>query len=443
MYKNNKVFVLGMARSGYEVAKFLLRHSNRVLVTDMKDQNPDHVDEILALGGKFVVSENPEELLNESYDLVVKNPGIHYEHKCVLKAQKLGINVITEMELIYNVLPKNVFIIGVTGSNGKTTTVSLIYEILKSANLPVHYGGNIGIPFASMYEKIKEHDILVMEISSHQLVNFVNFKCNIAVLTNISETHLDFFKNYDFYIQNKFKIFNHQTIDDIAIINYNNKETMELISKINAQKITFSLNENTDVTVKNNDIYYKDELVINVNNIRIKGYHNIENIMCAIAVVKNLKIDNEIIKEVLNKFSGVEHRMEFVKKFNNREFYNDSKSTNVIATQVALSSIDKPIILLLGGLDRGHSFDDLKDYLKITRYIITYGETKDRIKQFADSIKKNCVVVNNLEEAVKVGYNLSEEGDIILLSPACASWDQYSSFEERGEAFKKHVENLK
>ncbi len=440
MYENNKIFILGMARSGYEVAKVLLNRNNEVVITDAKEQKKEHVEELKKMGAKVIITSEPEKVLDDTFDYVIKNPGITYEHKCILYANKLNISVVNEMEVAYNLLPDDVKIIGITGSNGKTTTTTLTYELIKETGKRVHIGGNIGIPFSAILSNIQKSDIVVLEISAQQLHDFKNFRPNIAMITNLTETHLDFFKTYENYIKHKLMIFNNCKEDDVAIINMNDKD---IVGNIKPKKIYFSSNVKGDIYIHNSSIYYNDELIINLNDIRVKGNHNYENIMCSIIASKQFGVTNEMIKEVLKRFSGVEHRLEYVKKINGREFYNDSKSTNVISTQVALSSFDKPIILLLGGLDRGHSFDELESHLKNVRGIISFGETRERIKRFATKINIDCVALEKLPDAVKAAYNLSEDGDVVLLSPACASWDQYADFETRGMDFKTAVENLK
>ncbi len=217
-----------------------------------------------------------------------------------------------------------------------------------------------------------------------------------------------------------------------------------MTSDIESQKQYFSsTKENmTQCYIKENGIFYKDEKIVDISELKVKGTHNHENIMAAIIVAKILNIDNEIINKALINFNGVEHRNEFVKKVNSREFYNDSKSTNVVATITALKSFNTPVILLLGGLDRKHSFEDLKEHMNNVRLVIAYGETKERINEFCKQINKECIVVNNLEEATKEAYVKSNENDIILLSPACASWDQFKDFEQRGEMYKEYINNL-
>ena len=443
MYDNKKMFILGMARSGYEVAKTLAKHNCTILITDMKEQDEEKVKKLKELGINLIVTDEPEELLDNTYDYVVKNPGIKVEHPVCLKAESLNIPVINELEVAYHYLPKNVKIIAITGSNGKTTTTTLTYEILKKANLPVHLGGNIGFPMCSLLNDIKENDIIVIELSAQQLHDFYDFKTDIGILTNLTPVHLDHFKTYENYQRCKKKIFNHHTQNDLAILNGNNQDVLNLTSDIKSTKVYFSANKKCDIYIENQAIYYNNEEIIKLEDIKIKGNHNYENIMCAIVVAKKFNVTNEIIKEVLTNFSGVEHRLEFVKRLNKREFYNDSKATNVTSTIIALDSFNKPTILLLGGLDRGHSFDELLPHMQNVKLVVCYGQTKERILEFCNKNKIECYKKDTLEEATKLAYNLSEENEVILLSPACASWDQYAKFEDRGDDFKKIVELLR
>ncbi len=441
MYEGKKIFVLGMGRSGIAVSK-LLCEKNHILLTDVKCGDLGLIKELEDMGINVVITKNQAELFNENFDYLVKNPGIRADHEVVVKAKKLGIPVINEMEVAYNLLPDGVKIVGITGSNGKTTTTSITYEILKLADLPVHVGGNLGIPLCSIIKNVKAGDILVLEVSSHQLVDLNNFKTDISVLTNLSEVHLDMFGTYENYKNNKLRIFNHHTSNDIAILNGKDKDVVELTQNIPSRKVYFSSVGEADYYIKDNKIFYHDEEICELNDIRLKGMHNYENVMCALAVAREFNVSSDVIKEALDNFSGVEHRMEFVRRLNEREFYNDSKATNNKSTIVALSSFTSPVILLLGGLDRGQSFDELDDHMNYVKGVICYGETRDKIKDYCNSRGIEVTVVDDLDEAVKLAYNLSEEGDTILFSPACASWDQFSSFEERGEKFKEIVDNL-
>lgn len=442
MFRNKKIFILGMARSGYAAAKLLKKYNNEILITDKNDQNEEQLKELEALGVKFIKTDTPEELLDSSFDYVIKNPGIRIDHLVCLKANELKISVTNEVEVAFYFLPKDIKIIGISGSNGKTTTTTLIYSILKKAGFPAILGGNIGYPVSSLVEVTKEKDILVLEISSHQLHDIINFKTDISVLTNLSEVHIDHFGTYDYYKAQKVRIFNNHTKNDIAIVNKEDKDTEAYLDTINSSKIFFSSENTADTCIKNNAIYYKEEKVLELKDVLLKGKHNYENIMCAISVAKQFDVANEIILDVLKDFKGVEHRLEYVDTVNGRKFYNDSKATNVKSTQIALSAFSEPTILLLGGLDRGHSFEGLKEYLKNTKKIVAFGETKNRIKEFADKEKIECTVVDTLKEAVEVSFNSSDVGDVILLSPACASWDQYKCFEDRGIEFKECVKKI-
>ena len=438
MFNNKKIYILGMGRSGVSVAK-LLSKNNKILITDMKE-NKDDVSLLKGLGVEVKITDKQADLLDSSFDVVVKNPGVKLDHPTILKAQKLNIPVITELEVAYRYLP-DVKIVGITGSNGKTTTTTIIYNILKEAGLPVHLAGNIGLPLCNQISDIKDGDILVVEISSHQLVNLDKFKVDVAVLTNLSPVHLDHFGTYDNYKNNKLRIFNNQTALDTAILNKGDDEVFELTKGIKAQKLYFSSKDKADIFVDEKSIVYKDE-VYNFSDIRVKGMHNYENIMASILACKQFDVSYETIMKVLSKFSGVEHRIEFVKEVNGREFYNDSKATNVMSTITALKAFDNDVILLLGGLDRGHSFDDLVPYLNHTKYIVCFGETKYRIEEFARKNNIDVFVVDNIKEATKKAYEISKKGDTILLSPACASWDQFNSFEERGDTYKETINQL-
>ncbi len=444
MFENKKIFILGMARSGYEVAKLLIRYNNDILLyDDSKEQEGDHIQELTKLGVNIIFEGQPDDIFTSNYDYVVKNPGITIEHKYVTMAEKFNIPVVNEVEVAYSFLPKDITLIGITGTNGKTTTTTLIYEMLKRADLPVHLTGNIGYPLSSFIDKVKNKDIVVMEVSVQQLVNTKDFKTNISVMTNLSEAHIDFVKSYENYLNFKSKIFNNHNEGDIAVLNKADNMVLTTTKNINSNKKYFSSKEKIEGAYLLNDaIYYNEDKIIDLSDIRISGIHNYENIMAAIIVAKEFNVENNVITKFLKEFGGVEHRQEYIAKINGIEIYNDSKATNNKATQIALKSFARPLLLIMGGLERGQNFFELKDYMENVKLIVCYGETKYRIKEFADEIKKECIVVNNLEEASKVSVQLAEDNDVILLSPACASWDQFKSFEERGEKFKEYINNL-
>lgn len=443
MFENKKIFIFGMAKSGYEAAKLLSKYNNEILITDGKEQDENHVKELTDLGVKVEITTNQIDLIDNTFDYMIKNPGIPANNPVVLKAKELGIKIINEIEMAYHFLPKNTKIIGITGSNGKTTTTTLIYEILKRKYENVYLGGNIGYPLSQIVNDIKDNSILVMEISDHQLCDMYEFKTNISLLLNLVHAHIDFHGTYEIYKAMKKRIFNNHTNTDLAILNHDNSDVLELTNDIVSTKKYFSKTDKLDAYIENDGIYYNNELVLKFSDIKLKGMHNYENIMACILAVKEFDVENEIIKEYLSTFKGVEHRIEYVDTINGVDYYNDSKSTNNEATMTALKTFKNPTILIMGGLDRNIPFDNLADYVSNVKAIVCYGETKNKIKEFADNNNVNCYVLENLNEAVNKAYEIAESGDTVLLSPACASWDQFKTFEERGELFKNLVKGLR
>jgi UDP-N-acetylmuramoylalanine--D-glutamate ligase len=445
MFENKKIFILGIARSGYEAAKVLAKRNNEIVLNDMNEkQDESHIKELEDLGVKLYLGEQPENVFDETFDLMVKNPGVKFDNKYVKYAVEHNIKVINEIEMAYHLLPKGVKLIAITGTNGKTTTTSLTYEIVSHAYPGrTHLAGNIGFPLCEVIENIKENDYLVMEIGVPQLHDFYDFKPDIAVLTNIYEAHLDMFKTREYYNENKKRIFMNHNKNNIAIINKGNEDAYKITKDIKSTIKYFSSKEIIDgAYIKDDKIYYYNEQIIDIKDIKLQGIHNYENIMCAIMVAKELNISNDIIIKVLKDFNGVEHRIEYVKTINGVDYYNDSKATNVTSTQIALSAFKRPTILLLGCLDRGHSFEGLTDYMKNVKLVCSFGQTNNRIKDYCDSINIPCVVNNTLEEALKEAHKNAVNNDVVLLSPACASWEQYKCFEDRGCEFKELVKNM-
>ena len=423
MIENKKVFMLGMARSGYEVAK-LINKNNEILICDSKDQDANKINELKELGVKFIKTNEPEKYLDSSFDIFIKNPAVFPNNPCVLKAKTLKIPVVNEMEVAYHYINKNIKIIGVTGSNGKTTTTTLIYEVLKKANVPVKLGGNIGTPLSQIVKTLEDNDILLLEISDHQLIDMYDFKTDISVLTNLCPTHLDYHGNYENYKNVKKKIFNNHTNNDIAIINNKNNDSLELTKNIKSTKLYF----NTEI-IKLDDIF-------------LKGMHNYENILAMLMVINLLNVDLKYVKEVLKEFKGVEHRIEFVRELNGVKYYNDSKSTNPISTVTALKSFDNNINLILGGMDRKQEFDDLIPYIKRIKKIYAIGEVRNRIIDFCKRYNIPFEEYEWLKDALNSLKNNVTNGDIVLLSPGSASWDQYAKFEDRGDEFKSIVKSF-
>ena len=438
MFKNKKIFILGMARSGYNVAKLLYKN-NEIVITDKNDQDEEKVRELESLGVKFIKTDNPLEKFDSSFDMVIKNPGVMPFHELLIEANKLNIPIYNEMEVAFHFLPKNIKIIGVTGSNGKTTTTTIIYELLKKMNISVVLGGNIGFPLSEVIPLIKNGDVLLLEISDHQLINFKDFKTDISVLTNLCQTHLDYHGNYENYKKVKHNIFNHHTEKDIAIINQNNLDSMDITKDIKSKKEYFN---GKDAFIKDDFIFIKDEKIININDIKIKGQHNYENIMAALLVINEFEINKDIIKDFFMNFNGVEHRIEFVCQKDNLKFYNDSKATNPTSTITALDSFNEDIYLILGGMQRNQNFHELDNHLKNVKKIYAIGQVTDEVFDYAKEVNINSEKCYTLSKAMEIIKNDNLNNGVVLLSPASASWDQYDKFETRGDEFKNLAKTI-
>ena len=447
-YENKKVLVLGLAKSGVSAAKLLHELGALVTVNDGKpfDENPE-AQELLSLGIKVITGSHPIELLDEEFSLMVKNPGIPYSHPLVAKAQEMGIPVITEVELAYEVAECP--IIGITGTNGKTTTTTMTGLLLNAgADQGIaRLAGNIGYPASGVAQEAKSEDKIVMELSSFQLMGITDFRPHIAVITNIYEAHIDYHGTRKEYVKAKWNLQKNMTEKDYLILNWNQSELQELAQRTKARVLPFSTKEVLEDGVYADDysIYYKKEKIMEISELGVPGKHNVENALAAISVAKLYGISNEAIRETLHFFHGVPHRTQYVGEIQGRKFYNDSKATNILATKMALSGFEtSKVVLLAGGLDRGNTFDELIPSLKGIKAMVVFGQTKEKLM---DAGKKagieTIVTADSVEQAVPLALENSTDGDVILLSPANASWDQYPNFETRGNRFMEAVNRLK
>ncbi|MBE3568674.1 MAG: UDP-N-acetylmuramoyl-L-alanine--D-glutamate ligase [Bacillales bacterium] len=444
-FQHKKILVLGLAKSGASAASLLHKLGAFVTVNDKKplQENPQAQD-LLEQGIKVITGSHPIELLDEGYEYIVKNPGIPYSNPLVLGASERGIPVLTEVELAY--LISEAPFIGITGTNGKTTTTTLIFEMLEKDGKRPLIAGNIGKVASEVAQKATEENIVVMELSSFQLMGIDTFRPHISIITNLYEAHLDYHGTKEEYAKAKANITRNQTEDDYLILNGDQEELMELTKFSKAKKVLFSTKQviQDGAYIQDGSVYFRGEKLIDTEEIALPGSHNLENILAAVAAVKLAGGGNEAIRQVLKVFAGVKHRTQYVGEVNGRKFYNDSKATNTLATKAALSAFQNPIILLAGGLDRGNGFDDLIPYLKNVKAVITFGQTAEKISKTARKAGiKTIVHAENVSDAVPKAYQLSEKGDTILLSPACASWDQYKTFEQRGDIFIEAVHRLK
>ncbi|GLI85679.1 UDP-N-acetylmuramoylalanine--D-glutamate ligase [Rossellomorea marisflavi] len=443
-FKHKKVLVLGLAKSGVTAASLLHKLDAFVTVNDQKplSENPA-AQGLLQEGIKVITGSHPIELMDEGFQYVIKNPGIPYTNPLIQKALEKGIPVLTEVELAY--LISEADMIGITGTNGKTTTTTLLFEMLADGGQNPLIAGNIGTVASEVAQEAGPHNKMVVELSSFQLMGIEEFRPHIAIITNLYEAHLDYHGSLHDYWQAKVNITKNQTEDDFLIINDDQTHLIEAVAHTKAQVVPFSTTKEVldGAYIKEDAIYFRDEFIVSLNDIVLPGAHNLENILSAVAACKLYDVPNDSIRKVLSVFAGVKHRTQFVKEVEGRKFYNDSKATNSLATKSALNAFAGPTILLAGGLDRGNDFDDLIPYMKNVSTLIVFGETAQKLAETGRKAGiESIITVDNVEKAVPVAYEHSRAGDVILLSPACASWDQYRTFEERGDMFIDAVHML-
>ncbi|MFU2206247.1 UDP-N-acetylmuramoyl-L-alanine--D-glutamate ligase [Streptococcus pluranimalium] len=443
-FENKKVLVLGLARSGQAAVRLLAKLGAIVTVNDGKafDENPS-AQALLEEGIKVVCGSHPLELLDEEFALIVKNPGIPYSNAMVQKAQEKNIPIWTEVELAG--LVSEAPIVGITGSNGKTTTTTMIAEVINHSGKSGLLAGNIGFPASEVVVDASADDTLIMELSSFQLMGIDTFKPHIAVITNLEPSHLDYHGTFDDYVAAKWNIQNQMTSDDFVVLNFNQGIARRLAEKTAATVVPFSTIEAVDgAYLEEGKLYFKGEFIMAANEVGVPGEHNVENALATIAVAKLSGISNQAIRETLSTFGGVKHRLQDVGSVDGITFFNDSKSTNILATQKALSGFDNQrLILIAGGLDRGNSFDELVPDLKGLKTMIVLGETADKLADTAQSIAIPVEYAKDVDDATRKAFELAEVGDTVLLSPANASWDMYQNFEVRGDEFLATFASLK
>lgn len=450
LLNNKKILVIGMARSGLAAANVLADKANKVIVCDIKSENEidSEISKVLDNKVEMVFGKYPE-VNKEKVDLIVISPGVPLNIPPVLAAYEEGVPVWGELELAYKMYSG--MIIGITGTNGKTTTTSLIGQMFLDAEMPTIIAGNIGKPFIKEVKTYgKTSQTAVLEVSSFQLETIEKFKPHIAVFLNITPDHLDRHEDFQNYLKIKMKIFRNQSKDDWAILNYDDPVIRKASKDIKAKTFYFSQEDFPvpGIYIKDGNIIERwsdtENKICSLDNIRLRGKHNLENCLAAISSALLAGLDKTVICKTLENFSGAEHRLEVVAVKEGVVYINDSKGTNPEASLKAVAAYsDMPIILLAGGKDKGSEFElfarEIKNKVK---NVILIGETALKIAQ---SLKKegfkDYYIVESLEEAVKKAHKLSIPGDVILLSPACASWDMFSSYEERGNLFKSLVDS--
>ncbi|MDP2161282.1 MAG: UDP-N-acetylmuramoyl-L-alanine--D-glutamate ligase [Flavobacterium sp.] len=442
-----RLVILGGGESGVGTAILGKKKGYDVFLSDF-GKIKENYKEVLTLNEiKWEELKHTEsKILNA--DVVMKSPGIPDKVEIVKKLKALSIPVISEIEFASQFT--NAITIGITGSNGKTTTTMLTYHLLKSAGLNVGLAGNIGKSFAWQVAD-ENYEVYVLELSSFQLDGVINYKPHIAVITNISPDHLDRYDyKYEKYINSKFRITKNQTAEDYLIYDADDQEIQNwlLNNKTNAQLIPFSLLKKYDkggfLNQNTMELYInEEEFTMETKTIALEGKHNIKNAMAATSVAQLMRIRKQTIRESLSNFQGVEHRLEKVLKIQNVLYINDSKATNVNATFFALDSMNTPTVWIVGGVDKGNDYSELMPLVreKVKAIICLGVDNKKIIDAFGDVVDV-MVEVGSMNDAVRTAQRLTEKGDAVLLSPACASFDLFENYEDRGRQFKQAVRNL-
>ena len=440
-----RVLILGAGLSGIGSAELAKRNSLDILLSESNEIDVKIKSKLKKLDIEFEENSHTN-AKTYSADIVIKSPGIPDESDIINILSKKGFSIISEIEFasLFSSTPA----IGVTGSNGKTTTATIIHNLLTDANINCSISGNIGKSFSSVCQKKYDYDVI--ELSSFQLDGIVNFQPKIAVLTGISEDHMDRYSSFQKYVDSKFRIVMNQTNEDYFIFNSDCSVTTEYMNKnnIKSKLLPFTLKKIID-----QGAYYKDGVIniiseknkisMSIENFKLKGKHNIRNAMAAATVANLLQIRKETIRKSLELFQGVEHRLEKVLTINKVNYINDSKATNINATYYALESMDNPTVWIVGGVDKGNDYSELKKIVsKKVKAIICLGANNLKIIDFFENLVEYIFDVDSMQDAVNIAYKISKSGDNVLLSPACASFDLFDDFEDRGRQFKNAVRKL-
>jgi UDP-N-acetylmuramoylalanine--D-glutamate ligase len=442
-----KVLIVGMARSGLSAAEFLWKKGAKVTVSDRRSRQ-ELEKEIGFLREREISYEVGEhrEASFASADLIVVSPGVSLRLPQLQQAIRTGKEVISEIELASRFLQGKV--IGVTGSNGKTTTTSLIGEILKTAGFQVQIGGNIGVALTSLVDRSSTETVNVVELSSFQLEAIPTFRPDVALVLNVTSDHLDRYDSFEAYAQAKLNIFKNQTNFDLAVLNFEDQTLRRPLDAIRSRKFWFSTDNEVEqgTYFDGKDLIFrlgdKREAVISKESIRLRGKHNLENIAAAITAARLVKATSAKIVQAVTQFQGVEHRLELVAEIEGIQFYNDSKATNTDATLKALEAFEAGIVLILGGRDKGSDFTVLSSLIKErVRHLILLGEASEKIKLQLSGIVPT-LQAGSMDEAARFAFKQAAKGDVVLLAPACASFDMFQNYEHRGRAFKESVTRL-
>ena len=442
--KDKKIAIIGVGSTGIATIRFVLKHGGIVTAYDQKSIS--ELSNINDIRTKITVVDNWDGKKIDNSELIIVSPGVPLALTGIQSAKDKGVEVISEIEFASRFTKKP--IIGITGTNGKSTTVTLLGQILINAGKKVGVGGNIGTPFVQFIENDDDYEMYLLELSSYQLEGIVYFKPWIAGLLNITEDHLDRYKDMNEYARAKFRIFMNQSADDYAIINAEDKYIVKGKRNIPSRPYCFTTSKRTrrGAYYKEGKIIYVDgsghRTVFKLDNPSLSGMHNIQNAMACIIAAKLIDVPDTVVQETIDHFRSLPHRIELVADVNGVRYYDDSKATNVDAVVVALKSLPSPIILIMGGRDKQGNYSPLSELIREkVKLLIVMGEAKERIiKAFQNLVK--IVSVDSMESAVATAINSAEKGDSVLLSPACSSFDMFTDYKQRGEVFRSAVINM-
>jgi UDP-N-acetylmuramoylalanine--D-glutamate ligase len=441
-----KVLVVGLARTGIATAKFLKGKGSVVTTSEMKPKE-EMGEAVRELKGLDLFTEwgghQKETFLRQ--DIILVSPGVDLNIESIQEAVRHGVRILSEIELAYQFI--QVPIIAVTGTNGKTTTTLLIGEMLKEDGIKVGVGGNVGEPLILFADGKDRWEVLVVEISSFQLEAIEDFRPRISILLNITEDHLDRYSRYDDYIEAKMRIFVNQNSEDLAVLNRDDPVVMRFKEKVKAKKVFFSLKETLKEGVFSNGHslslrlgFEREEY--SLSKTPLKGIHNVENMMAALVAARLFGCSKKAIQDVLDRFKGLEHRLEFVQEIEGVRYYNDSKGTNVGSVVKSLQSFSEPVILIAGGKDKNGELRPLKEIIqKQVKQLILIGDARERMSRELGGLT-HTVMAETMEEAVFLAHQKAGKGEIVLLSPACSSFDMFKDYKERGRIFKEAVHHL-
>ena len=452
--KDKKIAFIGTGVSHNDLIRLFLKKGYNIVICDknnLEEKNNELYNEFKQAGAAFSFGENYlDEIFN--CDIVFRTPGMYYNDSILTKARKNGVVITSEMEVFFDLCPCKIY--AVTGSDGKSTTTTLVSEFFKADGKTVHFGGNIGKPLLYEIEKIEETDVAVVELSSFQLIS-MRESPYAAAITNITPNHLNVHGTMEEYIDAKCNILAHQNAFSKTVLNMDNDETMKLCNLVRGKLSLFSrrgIPESGSFLDDHGNLCYNDfgkvTKIVHMNDIRIPGIHNVENFLTAIALTWG-DVSIESIVKTAKEFGGVEHRIEFVRELDGVKYYNDSIATSPTRVMAGLNSFNQKIIVIAGGSDKGISFDTMaKPVNEKVKVLILMGQTADKIEKAVtecDDFKTSglkVIKVKDMEEAVKTARDNAEKGDIVSLSPACASFDMYPMFEVRGRHFKSIVNSL-